>query len=175
MVVKIICRMFLQKTFELEDCFFTYLSEETVNRSSLSVLTQEVVQNTQLTLPQKFEMSFKLKSSINGYRTYLTPVTNKSANDPNYALFLQQYSNLMTCGYRTSSTNGLISNRTIDGTIYHDWKVVRDGNSFKYYFDGVEVASTTITWFDDYTPHTVVFNCWGTGSVSMKELKFKAL
>ena len=48
----------LQKTYELEDCFFTHLSEETVNRSSSSVLTQEVVQNTQLTLPQKFEMSF---------------------------------------------------------------------------------------------------------------------
>ena len=168
--------MNLQETYEFEDCLWTYLSEKTVTRSSSSTITEEVMSGTSLTLPNKFEFTFDLKSTLTGYRTYLTPVQYKTSDDPNYALFVQQTSTFYNVGYRTTSTNALKSNTNIDGTSYQKWKIVRDGNTFTYYLNDVQVATTSNpTWFDNYSPHTIVFNCWTTGNVSMKNIKIKPL
>ena len=160
----------------MEDCIWGHLTEETVTRSSTTTLTKEVQTGLQLSLPNKFSLEFELKSTLSGYRTYLTPVQYKSANDPNYALFVQQTSSIYAVGYRTTSTTALISNTSVQGSSYQKWKIVRDGNTFTYYINDVQVAQTTNpTWFDTYTPHTIVFNCWATGSVSMKNIKVKPL
>ena len=169
--------MNLQETYVLEDCIWGHLTEETVTRSSTTTLTKEVQTGLQLSLPNKFSLEFELKSTLSeGYRTYLTPVQYKSANDPNYALFVQQASSFYTVGYRITSTTALIRNTSVQGSSYQKWKIVRDGNTFTYYINDVQVAQTTnLTWFDTYTPHTLVFNCWSTGSVSMKNIKVKPL
>jgi len=167
----------LSESVTIEDCIWGHLTEETVTKSSTTTLTKEVQTGLQLSLPNKFSLEFELKSTLSdGYRTYLTPVQYKSENDPNYALFVQQTSSFYTVGYRTTSTTALISNTSVQGESYQKWKIVRDGNTFTYYINDVQVAQTTnLTWFDTYTPHTVVFNCWSTGSVSMKNIKVKPL
>lgn len=168
--------MLVSEIFVMEDCIWGHLTEETVTRSSTTTLTKEVQTGLQLSLPNKFSLEFELKSTLSGYRTYLAPVQYKSTDDPNYALFVQQTSSIYTVGYRTTSTTALISNTSVQGSSYQKWKIVRDGNTFTYYINDVQVAQTTNpTWFDTYTPHTVVFNCWSTGSVSMKNIKVKPL
>ena len=129
-----------------------------------------------MTLPNKFEFTFKMKSTSTGSRFMCVPVANKGSGNPNYSIGCQQLQSTRVGLYRTTSVSAVGSDTSTDGTIYHTWKIVRDGNTFKWYFDDVQVNSNIIlTWFDTYSPHTLGFMYWKTGSMSVKDIIIKPL
>lgn len=131
-----------------------------------------------LTLPSSFELSFKLKNNsiTNGVRFGIVPVRNKSSNNPTYSLFGQQTTTKYVGVYRDTGTHAVGSDTSTTGTEYHDWKIVRDGNTFKWYFDGVQINSDiTLSWFDNYAPHLLGWQYWRSGTAYVKEILIKAL
>ena len=117
-----------------------------------------------------------MKSASTGSRFACVPVANKGNANPNYNIAVQQTSTSRVGLYRTTSVTAVGSDTSITGTDYHDWKIVRNGNTFKWYFDDVQINSdVTLTWFDTYTPHTLGFWYWKTGNISVKDILIKPL
>ena len=162
-------------TYVLTDAVYAHASEISQSGASGDHFTV-IDNNLSLTMPNKFEWSFKMKSNNAGSRFIMAPVSNKSSSNPNYSIGVQQTSTSRVGLYRTSSVTAVGSDASITGTDYHEWKITRDGNTFKWYFDGTQVNSDiTLTWFDTYTPKTLGFMYWKTGTMNVKDIVIKAL
>lgn len=127
-------------------------------------------------LPSNFELSFKMKSTCTGSRFMCVPVANKGQSNPNYSIGCQQVQTTRVGLYKTTSVTAVGSDTSTTGTEYHEWKIQRDGNTFKWYFDNVQINSDiTLTWFDTYSPHTLGFMYWKTGTMNVKDIMIKPL
>ena len=167
--------MFVSETYVITDAIYAHASE--LSQSGISGDHFKVIDNDlSMTLPNKFEFTFKMKSTSSGSRFMMVPTANKGNSNPNYSVGCQQTSTSRVGLYRTTSVSAVGSDTSTDGTIYHNWKIVRDGNTFKWYFDDVQINSEIIlTWFDTYSPHTLGFMYWKTGSMSVKDIIIKPL
>ena len=127
-------------------------------------------------MPSKFEWTFKMKSSSAGSRFMMVPVANKTSGNPNYSIGVQQVSATRVGLDKTTSVSAVGSDTSTDGTEYHTWKITRDGTTFKWYFDDVQINSNvTLSWFDNYSPKTLGFMYWKTGTMNVKDIIIKAL
>ena len=167
--------IFVSETYSIVDAIYansTELSQSGANGDHFTVIDNDL----SLTLPNKFEWTWKMKSTVPGSRFIIAPVANKSANNPNYSLGGQQNSSTRVGLYRTTSVTAVGSDTSTTGHEYHNWKITRDGNTFKWYFDDVQINSDiTLTWFDTYSPRTLGFMYWKTGTINVKDIVIKAL
>ena len=168
-------RIPLIQTYVICDAIYAHASEITQTGASGDHFTV-IDNNLSMTLPNKFEWTFKMKSNSTGSRFMCVPVANKGDANPNYSIGVQQISNSRVGLYRTTSVSAVGSDTSITGTDYHEWKIVRDGTTFKWYFDGSQVGNnTTLSWFDTYSPHTLGFVYWRTGGMYVKDIIIKPL
>ena len=168
--------MFLQETYEVIDSLLYRPSEVSQQGQGGGDYFTLYDNDMSLTLPNKFELSFKFKSTSSASRFILAPVQYKTSRSPNYMIGVQQTSDIRVGLYKTTSVSAVGTNTSIDGTVYHEWKIIRNGNTFQWYFDGVQVNSdVNLTWFDNYTPHLLGFQYWYTGTMTVKDILIKAL
>ena len=131
-----------------------------------------------MSLPSKFELSFayKVTGNTKGMRFGLFPFAQKSSNNPTYCLEIQKTTTKYVGAYRDSSTHAVGSDTSITGTDYHTFRIVRDGNTFKWYIGDTQLNSDiTLTWFDNYSPYCLGYQYWANGTIGVKELKVKPL
>ena len=131
-----------------------------------------------MSLPSKFELSFayKVTGNTKGMRFGLFPFAQKSGNHPTYCLEIQKTTTKYVGVYRDSSTHAVGSDTSITGTDYHTFRIVRDGNTFKWYIGDTQLNSDiTLTWFDNYSPYCLGYQYWANGTIGVKELKVKPL
>lgn len=160
----------------VEDCIYYNATEITQSLSGGGDHFTALNSSMSLSLPSKFELTFDCKSTSTGSRFGLVPVANKSSNNPTYALLVQQLSDIYVGVYRDSSTHAVGSNTSTTGTNYHNWKITRDTNTVKWYFDDSQINSNiTLSWIDSHNPYLLGFQYWQTGSMSVKNIKIKAL
>jgi len=166
----------LQETYEVIDSLLYRPSEVSQQGQGGGDYFTPYDNDMSLTLPNKFELSFKFKSTSSASRFILAPVQYKTSRSPNYMIGVQQTSDIRVGLYKTTSVSAVGTNTSIDGTVYHEWKIIRNGNTFQWYFDGVQVNSdVNLTWFDNYTPHLLGFQYWYTGTMTVKDILIKAL
>ena len=169
------CGILVSETYIVTDAVYANANEISQSGSSGDHFTV-IDNNLSLTLPSKFEWTFKMKSTSTGSRFMIVPTANKGNSNPNYSIGCQQVSTTRVGLYRTTSVTAVGSDTSCTGTEYHEWKIVRDGNTFKWYFDNVQINSDiTLTWFDTYTPKTLGFMYWRTGTMNVKDIVIKVL
>ena len=165
----------VSETYSLTDAIYVHTPEITQTGSSGDHFTA-IDNDLSLTLPSKFEWTWKMKSTCTGSRLLIVPVANKTKASPNYSIGGQQVQTTRVGLYKTTSVNAVGSDTTTTGTEYHNWKIVRDGTTFKWYFDDTQINSDiTLSWFDNYTPKTIGFMYWSTGTINVKDIVIKAL
>lgn len=152
-------------------------NEATISENASNDKCTPLDNNLSISLPSSFELTFKQKNTNKQYiRFGLVPVANKGNGNPQRSIYGQQTPSTYVGVYRDTGTHGVGSDTSTTGTEYHEWKITRDNNTFKWYFDGVQINSdVTLTWFDTYNPYCLAWQYAYNGTAYVKEVKIKAL
>ena len=140
---------------------------QSVTPSSTSTTSTLIKEDYNLTLPAKFELTFDLKSSIQGAR-FIMCKHDDTATNRQYGVTIATDSNKFYYGTRTTSTSETATSVSNDGN-YHQFKITRNGDTLTYYIDGTSVGTKTASWLDSYT-YTFYFVTWATGTMSIRNL-----
>ena len=170
--------IFVSETYSLTDGIYYHANEETLIANVSTDASTTFDNDMSLTLPNKFELTFKLKnqSITAGARFGLIPTIRKGTNSPTYSVYGQQTTTKYVGVYRDTSTHAVGSDTACTGTDYNDWKITRDGNTFKWYFNGTQINSdVTLSWWDNYVPHCLCWQYWRSGTAYVKEILIKPL
>ena len=162
----------------VEDCLLSRPNEVIQSFTASSDKFTVYDDNLSMSLPSKFELSFayKVTGNTKGMRFGLFPFAQKSSNNPTYCLEIQKTTTKYVGVCRDSSTHAVGSDTSITGTDYHTFRIVRDGNTFKWYIGDTQLNSDiTLTWFDNYSPYCLGYQYWANGTIGVKELKVKPL
>ena len=165
--------IFLQETYELEDCIIARLTETNIT-STQSGTDNIVLLDNDFTanLPSKFEFSADIKTNINGARLLLGSKAN--ASSVYYCIGSNRDSSRISAVHRSTSTSvwGISYSKDND---YHSFKFTRDNSSFTAYVDNTSQGSQTISWFDNYTDYTLYIDVWQSGTIYVRNIKLKPL
>lgn len=176
-----VCQGITSTQTYIQDVYFSYADEITETQTNTSnTYHQKIMLNKSLLLPSDFEFSCKIKTTMyNNSRFGLCPVSSFSEDGTNNEGFVScQQTNTEANGlFRKNGTNsGIGSTKRIDGTVWHDWKMIQQGNIFKWFVDDVQVGSdTTLSWFDTTVDYTFLLSYWQNGTFTVKEIKIKEL
>ena len=178
--------MFVSEIYSITDAYYALIAEQTyTSTTSSGDHAYYINPNVELTLPNNCEITFKAKSNNAGLRIGLhskshysgsgySPGANPQAIAPNYGVFAQQITTYGVGVYRDTSTHGVGSDRSMTGTEYHNWKIVKQGTSISWYCDDVQFSTAqTLSWIGSYTDYTPVFYYWRTGACYIKDLVIK--
>ena len=136
---------------------------------------------TQLTLlhdlksltSQKWKFTCQYKADTES-RVFIGNKATATGN-PNYSVFIGSPNgvNIAYYGDRDTSTHPTDING-YNVTQYTEVGIARNGNTFTFTLNGTSYTKT-VTWFDNYSDYVIGLVAWqigGTGSVSVKDIKF---
>ena len=160
----------LQKTYEIEDCWNTQLSEITIGGGqTVSSIGMDTVHNVQ---NEDFILIFDHKGNGNlniGAKSQYNPPSTA-----NYRLTLGTYANKHYFSVRTSSADEA-SGTTANDNTYYTYKIEKQGTTVKFYVDDTLLATKTVNFFADYSEYSIYNIKWGDGTDYMKNIRLKAL
>lgn len=125
-----------------------------------------------LTLPDDFELSFELQSTITDARFILSN-NEDTATSRQYGIMVTISNSTFWYGTRTTVNDETETSITNDEQV-HKIRIIRHDDSLDYYIDNTLVGNKTADWLDNYT-YTFYFVLWGRGTISVKNLRFKEI
>lgn len=163
-------RRLLQKTFVVEDCWNTQISEITIGSGqTVSSIGMDTVHNVQ---NEDFILIFDHKGNGNlniGAKSQYNPPSTG-----NYRLTLGTYSNKHYYSVRTSSTDEG-QGSSANSSTYYTYKIEKQGTTVKFYVDDTLLATKTVNFFADYSEWSIYNIKWGGGTDYMRNIRLKAL
>jgi hypothetical protein len=152
-----------------------------LTKSSGNTLNQAVANDISLTLPSQCEISFDIKSTggttSNEHRFFIQPNSlYVSATQPRYGFFIDNRgSSTGGIGYRNNGTTLSIGSTFSTYTVneYHTVRIVRNGSSLTFHFDGESKGTQAITYLDNYTDWGFYFHLWNNGTMTVRNLSIK--
>lgn len=166
-------RILLQEIYEVQDCKYYNATEQSYTSTYSSGDHSIVMTDTPtVDLPTNCEITFKIKTTINGSRFGLFHTI--SSTTCNYGFGESNDSTQIGAFYRTSSTSGWGSNTT-NPSNYHEFKFVKTGTTVEAFVDGVSKGTQTFSWIDDYSDYKFAWWVWRTGTIYAKDILIKAL
>lgn len=161
--------IFLQETYDIEDCWNTQLSEVSAGSNTVNSIGMDTVHNVQ---NDDFCLIFDHKGNgnlnIGATSQYNTPST------ANYRRTLGTYDNKHYLSVRTNSTDELRGSSANSST-YYTYKIEKQGTTVKFYIDDVLWQTKTVTFFSDYSAWSIYNIKWGGGTDYMKNIRLKPL
>ena len=162
--------------YALQDCYITKLTEQTF-QGSTGTATRSIGLDTIGDIhSMDFELSFKFKSNNPGGAIAIGASSEWSI-DPvkaNYRLLLGSDALKQYYAVRTTSTNESYGS-SISSNTYYDCKIVRNGTSVEFYYDGTKIGTKTQSFMSNYSSFSIYGIGWGSGSVTVKDIKLKPL
>lgn len=158
----------------VEDCLFydtTELSQSSTQTGGDK--STAMGDDINLTVPNKFEVTYDFKTTINGSRLNFCKHNSVTSN-PQYSMYFGTGTNgYFEYGVRSSSTSSTVESITNDSA-YHSYKIARNGSSLTYYRDGSQVGTKSASWIDSYS-YRFYWSYWRSGTMYIKNRKVKAV
>ena len=176
---KIQCN-FVSETYSIEDCIIA-----NVNASYTGTSTNDTVYS--LGYDQiadlsntNFEISWTFRQTSYGCDICLGASSEFSVSPikSNYRVYIgNSGSGYTRHGYRTTSTTntGGSTSGEVSLNTDHTMKIVREGNTFSYYFNDVLMGTKTVSFWTSYNMFGVHTVQWNKGTTTISNLKIKPL
>ena len=167
--------MFVSETYSLSDRLVYDVTEysKTGTGSATSVATNNKTWDNTI----DWEVSAEIKVTGNACRIDVVPPT-ESLNH-HFGIGKSATGQLYTyVGKTTSGEESQGHSQTISNNTYYPVKVVKEGTTVKFYFEGtlIRTDSTTATsWIGNYSTESVKFTTWASNTIYMKNLSVKPL
>lgn len=187
--IKVDC-MNLTETYSIEDIYFFRSQEYSYTRTSENNYNQFIDNTTNLTLPSKFEVSFDYMTTgaaaNNEHRFFLMPRNLFAVNtQPRFALYWgNRECPVMEAGVRRNNSTSNTYNRNLPCNVYNTFKDIYNENNDSrahIYLNGNYVDYYNLSVDSDYTTYLsskdwcFCFHMWELGTVTVRNLKIKAL
>ena len=155
----------------IEDCYYYTPTEYSKTGQGGGDHSSIMGTDLNLTLPPKFEYSFKYKATGTAIRFFLCKNTSVSAN-PQYGLYVGRIDSGFQVGYRDTGTYEFGVKSSPDSE-YHEYKFVRDGSTIDAYGDDNLIGTVSnFNWIDDYY-YTFYWAYWYSNTAYVKDIKIK--
>ena len=128
----------------------------------------------QFSLPSTCEITFKMKSNIQGARFLISPASQSDATRANYSFGSNYRSTGIGAYYRTTTASQWGTDRSLDNN-WHTFKFVKNGTSVEALIDGTSQGSKTFSWINSYSDYTFLVWLWSSGTVTVKDVKITKL
>ena len=173
---KIQCNL-VSESYVIEDCIATTLTETTVTGTSSGSNPHSINLDT-ITNLGNFELLFDFKTTGKGGVLNIGAKSQWSTSPvkANYrvSLGVDDSTLKLYCASRTTSTSGSTGS-TYTENQYYAMKISHNGNTTKFYVDGVELASKTVSFWSNYSEFSIYALNWSTNNIIFKNLKLKPL
>ena len=173
------CSSIVSETYSLEDCTFYDATEHSYTKGSgnyYSAITGAI------SITGNFEWSMDMKhsnvSASSEARVFLANNTHSASSQPNYALWQQfEASSKVNSGSRRSGStiSSTATKPSVTNDTYVNFKCTRTSNNFAFDIGGNTLDTLTETWFDNYSSYYLTCTLWKSGTITIKNIKIKAL
>ncbi len=172
--------MFVSETYSIEDCIIANVSASYTGTSTNDTVYSLGYDQIADLSSTNFEMTWTFRQTAYGADVCLGASSEFTVSPikSNYRVFIGgSGSGYTRYGYRTTSTTntaGSVSGAVSTNTD-HTMKIVKNGTTFSYYFNGSLLGTKTVSFWTNYNMFGVHTVQWNKGTTTISNLKIKAL
>ena len=174
--VKNMFRIYLQETYELQDCSLCFANEKSQTGNN----TNEIVSGFTFPNTDKWVWEYDMKSSKG---STVPCLSDHSDFERRLGLGANGTSKLTIEQSRIGQATWDTNQGNFSYNTYYSFKIIRNGNNMEYYINGVlkstidaetsiDVTRAPISTIDEWELH---WRNWGTGTTTINNLKIKPL
>lgn len=168
--------MNLQETYTLEDCNYYSETGTTLiqNDSTDTSYPSDIPYHHEGTDKYMVEFDFTMKTQFRFYYAS-TEVTSKGdQQDYGYGFSRNSYGEFVISTRTTTTSNSSYTTGLTNGETRRI-KMIIDGTTVSFYDNGNLIRTQTNTWLTTHPPAYFSWATWGTGTVTVKNIKIKPL